>query len=62
MFWAIASSVLVIYLYRTLNAERAAATQIAPAVTVDAELAALEARIAALEGKIAGSSKAEARP
>ncbi|OJU38234.1 MAG: hypothetical protein BGN99_32105 [Alphaproteobacteria bacterium 65-37] len=62
MFWAIASSVVVIYLYRKLNAERAAATPIAPAVTVEAELAALEARIAALEGKIAGSSKGEARP
>lgn len=52
MLWALASSVFVIYLYRTLNAESAAAPADGPADSVEAELAALNARIDALESKV----------
>jgi hypothetical protein len=54
MFWAIASSIFVIYLYRKLAAERAPAPEGVPADTVEAELAALEADIARLESRIGG--------
>jgi hypothetical protein len=52
MFWAIASSIFVIYLYRKLNAENtpAAASGDAPAGSIEAEIAALNAQIAAIEG------------
>lgn len=64
MLWAIASSIVVIYLYRQLNAPStsAPASGGAPADTVEAEIAALNAQIAALENKIAGSSSGGAKP
>lgn len=61
MFWAIASSVFVIYLYRKLNAERAPASE-GPASTVEAELAALDAHIAALESKIGATGSGGGKP
>jgi hypothetical protein len=52
MLWALASSVFVIYLYRTLNAESAPTTAEVAADSVEAEIAALNARISALESKL----------
>lgn len=64
MLWAIASSVVVIYLYRQLNAPStsAATSRGAQAGTVEAEIAALNAQIAALESKIAGSGDGDVKP
>jgi hypothetical protein len=64
MFWAIASSAFVIYLYRKLNAESApaAASGDAPGGTIEAEIAALNAQITAIENKIAGSGSGGVRP
>jgi hypothetical protein len=62
MFWAIASSVFVIYLYRKLNAERSPAPEGIPADTVEAELAALDARIAALESRIGAAGIEGGKP
>jgi hypothetical protein len=64
MFWAIASSIFVIYLYRKLNAEKtpAATSGDAPAGTIEAEIAALNAQIAAIESKIAGASSGSVKP
>jgi hypothetical protein len=64
MFWAIASSVFVIYLYRKLNAESAPVTASgdAAAGTIEAEVAALNTQIAALESKIAGARSGSVRP
>ena len=64
MFWAIASSVFVIYLYRKLNAESApaAASGATPAGTIEAEIAALNAQMAALESKIAGAGSGGVKP
>ncbi|MBR0734478.1 hypothetical protein JQ595_37595 [Bradyrhizobium japonicum] len=64
MLWAIASSIVVIYLYRQLNAESAPASASGSASegTIEAEIAALNAQIAALEGKIAGSGSGGTKP
>jgi hypothetical protein len=64
MFWAIASSAFVIYLYRKLNAENtpAAASDDAPAGKIEAEIAALNAQIAAIESKIAGARSGSVKP
>ncbi|GIQ73955.1 ABC transporter C-terminal domain-containing protein [Bradyrhizobium sp. RD5-C2] len=64
MLWAIASSIVVIYLYRQLNAPSTPATASggAPAGTIEAEIAALNAQIAALETKIAGSGGGGVKP
>ncbi|WP_375778751.1 ABC transporter C-terminal domain-containing protein [Bradyrhizobium sp. ma5] len=63
MLWAIASSIVVIYLYRQLNAPiTPAASGGAPAGTIEAEIAALNAQIAALETKIAGSDGGGVKP
>jgi hypothetical protein len=64
MFWAIASSVFVIYLYRRLNAERTPTTVPgdAAADTIEAEITALNAQIAALESKIAGAGSGSVKP
>jgi|GEM_PF-3574091 len=62
MFWAIASSIFVIYLYRKLNARNALATASAPADSVEAELAALNASITALEVKIGNVAAADTKP
>lgn len=61
MLWAIASSIFVIYLYRSLNAESAPAPEKVPD-SIDAELAALNARIAALESKVATVRAEVAKP
>ena len=61
MFWAIASSVLVIYLYRQLNAEGAPAAEKASG-SLGAELDALDARITALESKVPTASAGVTRP
>jgi hypothetical protein len=60
MFWAIASSIFVIYLYRKLNAQSAPGT--ATADTIEAEITALNAQIAALESKIAGAGGGSGKP
>lgn len=60
MFWAIASSIFVIYLYRKLNASPT--TESGPADGIEAELAALNARIADLERKIGGDIAAGTKP
>ncbi|MBR0742083.1 hypothetical protein JQ581_34620 [Bradyrhizobium liaoningense] len=64
MLWAIASSIVVIYLYRQLNASSTPATASAgaPTDTVEAEIAALNAQIAALESRIAGSGSEGVKP
>jgi hypothetical protein len=64
MLWAIASSIVVIYLYRQLNAQGtpAPASGGAPAETIEAEIAALNAQIATLESKIAGTSGGGIKP
>jgi hypothetical protein len=64
MFWAIASSVFVIYLYRKLNADKisAVASDGASAGTVEAEIAALNAQIVAIESKIPGASGGSVKP
>ncbi len=62
MFWAIVSSIFVIYLYRKLNAEAVPTTEGAPADSVEAELAALDAQIAALESRLARPGAGEAKP
>jgi hypothetical protein len=64
MFWAIASSIFVIYLYRKLNAESDLATspRAAPANTIEAEIAALNAQIATLESKLAGAGSGSVKP
>ena len=64
MFWAIASSIFVIYLYRKLNAESVPvpASADAAADTIEAEIAALNAQIAALESRIAGASSGSVKP
>jgi len=64
MFWAIASSAFVIYLYRKLNAEKtpAVASADASADTIEAEIAALNAQIVAIEGKIAGATSGSVKP
>lgn len=62
MVWAIASSILVIYLYRTLNAQRASAPDGGAADTVEAELDALNARIAALENALNAPRAGGAKP
>jgi hypothetical protein len=64
MFWAIASSIFVIYLYRKLNAQSAPGTApgAAPADTIEAEIAALNAQIAALGSKIAGAGSGSVKP
>lgn len=61
MFWALASSALVIYLYCKLKAEGARAPG-EPAGTVETELAVLEARIASLEDRISRSGAREKTP
>ena len=64
MLWAIASSIVVIYLYRQLNAPSAPAATSGgvPAGTIEAEIAALNAQITALEGKLAGSGSGDVKP
>ena len=64
MFWAIASSIFVIYLYRKLSAESAPATASGddPDGRIEAEIAALNAQIAAIESKIAGASSGSVKP
>jgi hypothetical protein len=64
MFWAIASSIFVVYLYRKLKAESAPETApaAAPADTIEAEITALNAQIAALESKIAGAGGGSGKP
>lgn len=62
MVWAIASSILVIYLYRTLNAQSAPAPGGSAADTVEAELDALNARIAALESELDAPRAGSAKP
>ena len=64
MLWAIASSIVVIYLYRRLNAESASAPAPGSASdgSIEAEIAALNAQIAALEDKIAGSGSVGTKP
>jgi hypothetical protein len=64
MLWAIASSIVVIYLYRQLNAPGtpAPASGDAPADTIEAEIAALNAQIATLESKIAGAGSGGVKP
>jgi hypothetical protein len=64
MFWAIASSIFVIYLYRKLNAESVPATAsgAAPDGEIEAEIAALNAQIAAIESKLAGAGTGGAKP
>ena len=64
MFWAIASSVFVIYLYRRLNAEELPPLhpEMPPAGTIEAEITVLNAQIAALESKIAGAGSGSVKP
>jgi hypothetical protein len=64
MLWAIASSIVVIYLDRQINAPStpAPASGDSPAGTVEAEIAALNAQIAALESKLAGSGSGGVKP
>jgi hypothetical protein len=62
MFWAIASSVFVIYLYRTQDAKMGSVSDTARPDPFEAELAELNASIAALEAKVAKMSSAEAKP
>lgn len=64
MLWAIASSIVVIYLYRQLNAPGASAPASGgtTADTVEAEIAALNAQIAALESKLAGAAGGGVKP
>ena len=62
MFWAIASSIFIIYLYRKLNAERVPVAESVSADNMQAALAAIDARIAALENKIGAGSVLETKP
>jgi hypothetical protein len=64
MLWAIASSIVVIYLYRKLNAENASAPASGgvPGDTIEAEIAALNAQITALESKITVTSSGSVKP
>ena len=60
MVWAIASSIFVIYLYRSLNAADDVATATdgpLTASTIDAELARLDARIDAIETVVSGTAR-----
>lgn len=52
MFWALASTVFIIYLYRKLNTGSVEFQDVQSAENVEAELAALNVQITALEVKL----------
>lgn len=56
MFWALVSSVFIIYLYRKLNRERVEPQDTPPANALEAEWTALNAQITALEAKLGHST------
>ena len=62
MFWAIASSIFIIYLYRKLNAERIPATENVSADNLQATLSTIDARIAVLESKIGVDKTSDVKP
>ena len=62
MLWAIISSVVVIYIYRQQDAERAVPSAGSSADTLESELAALSAQVAALESRIAVTNDGGIKP
>lgn len=62
MFWALASTVFIIYLYRKLNSGKTQPQNSEPEETVEAELTALTRQIAALERQLGPQTTENVKP